>query len=193
MGDRADPGGACRPRRCGQWRPIPVFARRGRRPTGSTRGRWRGCWRPASSTPSGRRISGRACCAGGWRGARSWCAPARARRTRSMPCSCGGWSLARRCLICSASRGACGCARSSSRSRSQRRSRRACATSRTFLDCEIAAVEREIARQALESPELRRLLTVPGVNVICAARFPGRGGRHPPLFDIAQAGRLPRA
>ena len=40
-----------------------------------------------------------------------------------------------------------------------------------FLDCEIAAVEREIARQALESPELRRLLTVPGVNVICAATF----------------------
>jgi transposase len=40
-----------------------------------------------------------------------------------------------------------------------------------FLDAEIAAVEREIARQALASPELRRLLTVPGVNVICAATF----------------------
>jgi hypothetical protein len=40
-----------------------------------------------------------------------------------------------------------------------------------FLDSEIVAVEREIARQALESPELRRLITVPGVNVICAATF----------------------
>jgi transposase len=40
-----------------------------------------------------------------------------------------------------------------------------------FLDTEIAAVERQIARQALDSPEVRRLLTVPGVNVICAATF----------------------
>ena len=47
----------------------------------------------------------------------------------------------------------------------------ACLRHVEFLDCEIAAVEREIARQALESPELRRLLTVPGVNVICAASF----------------------
>ncbi|MDQ5833040.1 MAG: IS110 family transposase [Actinomycetota bacterium] len=40
-----------------------------------------------------------------------------------------------------------------------------------FLDAEIAAVERQIARQALDSPEVRRLMTVPGVNVICAATF----------------------
>jgi transposase len=40
-----------------------------------------------------------------------------------------------------------------------------------FLDSEIAAVERQIARQALDSPEARRLLTVPGVNVICAQTF----------------------
>jgi transposase len=40
-----------------------------------------------------------------------------------------------------------------------------------FLDTEIAAVERQIARQALDSPEVRRLMTVPGVNVICAATF----------------------
>jgi transposase len=40
-----------------------------------------------------------------------------------------------------------------------------------FLDAEIAAVERQIARQTLGSPELRRLMTVPGVNVICAATF----------------------
>jgi transposase len=40
-----------------------------------------------------------------------------------------------------------------------------------FLDQEIAAVERLIAREALGSPEARRLMTVPGVNVICAATF----------------------
>ena len=40
-----------------------------------------------------------------------------------------------------------------------------------FLDSEIAAVERLIARQALNWPEIRRLMTVPGVNLICAATF----------------------
>ena len=38
-----------------------------------------------------------------------------------------------------------------------------------FLDSEIAAVERLIARAALGSQDARRLMTVPGVNVICAA------------------------
>ena len=40
-----------------------------------------------------------------------------------------------------------------------------------FLDTEITAVERLIAQQALGSPEIRRLMTVPGVNLICAASF----------------------
>jgi transposase len=40
-----------------------------------------------------------------------------------------------------------------------------------FLDREIAAVEALIAEQALESEEVPRLLTVPGVNVICAQTF----------------------
>lgn len=40
-----------------------------------------------------------------------------------------------------------------------------------FLDAEIAAVERLIARDALSSGEIRRLMTVPGVNVIVAASF----------------------
>ena len=40
-----------------------------------------------------------------------------------------------------------------------------------FLDSEIEAVERLIATEALESPQIRRLMTVPGVNVICAATF----------------------
>jgi transposase len=40
-----------------------------------------------------------------------------------------------------------------------------------FLDWEIREVEQLIAKQALEWPEIRRLLTVPGVNLICAAAF----------------------
>ena len=40
-----------------------------------------------------------------------------------------------------------------------------------FLDSEIGEVERLIASAALESPEVRRLMTVPGVNVIVAATF----------------------
>jgi transposase len=40
-----------------------------------------------------------------------------------------------------------------------------------FLDTEIEAVERLICAEALGSPEIRRLMTVPGVNVICAATF----------------------
>jgi transposase len=40
-----------------------------------------------------------------------------------------------------------------------------------FLDQEIAAVEKLIAQQALSWPEIRRLMTVPGVNLVCAASF----------------------
>jgi transposase len=40
-----------------------------------------------------------------------------------------------------------------------------------FLDAEIAAVERVIAQEALGWAEARRLMTVPGVNLICAASF----------------------
>lgn len=40
-----------------------------------------------------------------------------------------------------------------------------------FLDLEIEAVEKLIAQQALSWPEIRRLMTVPGVNLICAASF----------------------
>jgi transposase len=40
-----------------------------------------------------------------------------------------------------------------------------------FLDSEIAAVEQLIAAEALGWPEVKRLMTVPGVNVIVAATF----------------------
>ncbi len=40
-----------------------------------------------------------------------------------------------------------------------------------FLDGEVVALDREIARQALAWPEVLRLMTVPGVNVHTAATF----------------------
>jgi transposase len=40
-----------------------------------------------------------------------------------------------------------------------------------FLDSEIAQVERLVAAEALSWPEVKRLMTVPGVNVIVAATF----------------------
>ena len=40
-----------------------------------------------------------------------------------------------------------------------------------FLDTEIEQVDRLIAKEALQSPQVKRLMTVPGVNVICAAVF----------------------
>jgi len=40
-----------------------------------------------------------------------------------------------------------------------------------FMDAEIVAVDRLIAQQALAWPEIRRLMTVSGVNLICAASF----------------------
>ena len=40
-----------------------------------------------------------------------------------------------------------------------------------FLDSELEQVERTVAQQMLDSPEAKRLLTVPGVNVIAAATF----------------------
>jgi transposase len=40
-----------------------------------------------------------------------------------------------------------------------------------FLDTEVAAIDREIAKQALAWPEVLRLMTVPGVNVQTAATF----------------------
>jgi transposase len=47
----------------------------------------------------------------------------------------------------------------------------ACLRHIAFLDAEIAEVERVIALDALDWPDVRRLLTVPDVNVIVAATF----------------------
>ena len=94
------------------------------------------------------------------------------------------------CRTCSASRAASGWQSSSCRSRSPSRSQSALRHIE-FLDAEIAAVERLIAREALRWPETRRLMTVPGVNVICAATFLAAVGDIR-RFRSRTAGRLPR-
>jgi transposase len=53
----------------------------------------------------------------------------------------------------------------------ERETLESCLRQIAFLDSEIAEVERLVARAALASPEIRRLMTVPGVNVIVAATF----------------------
>src|SRR5215213_9020966 len=47
----------------------------------------------------------------------------------------------------------------------------ACMRHIEFLDTEVAEVERVVARYALSCSDARRLMSVPGVNVICAATF----------------------
>jgi transposase len=53
----------------------------------------------------------------------------------------------------------------------ERETLESCLRQIAFFDSEIAAVDRLIARAALASAQARRLMTVPGVNVICAATF----------------------
>jgi hypothetical protein len=110
-------------------------------------------------------MSARACCVGGRRGASGWCARARAPRTRSMPCSCAGrppvsdlFGVGGRAWLGGLELPL-----------EEAETVAACLRHVEFPDSGIALVEREIARRALDSPEARRLLTVPGVNVICAA------------------------
>jgi transposase len=45
-----------------------------------------------------------------------------------------------------------------------------------FLDSEIGLIERELARQAMSSEEIRRLMTVPGVSLVSAAAFVAAAG-----------------
>ena len=105
-------------------------------------------------------------CAGGWRGARSWCAPAReihaalVRRLVQRPPVSDLFGVKGRAWL-----------RGLELPLEEGETIESAMRQVEFLDAEIAAVERQIARQALHSPEVRRLMTVPGVNVICAATF----------------------
>ena len=60
-----------------------------------------------------------------------------------------------------------------------------------FLDTEIAQVDQLIAADALNWPEVKRLMTVPGVNLIVAATFMAAVGDIRRFPRPAQAGRLP--
>jgi transposase len=60
----------------------------------------------------------------------------------------------------------------------------ACLRQIEFLDGEIALVERTLAEQVLASPEMRRLLTLPGVNFVTAAAV---------VAAIGDIGRFPTA
>src|SRR5215217_541373 len=159
---------------------TPGSRARGPRRTVSMRARWRGCCGRGSWSRCGGRMSAVACCGAGWRGASSWCIRARARRTRFTPCCSAGCRASRRVLICSGVKGRRWLA-GLELPVEERESVDAGVRHVEFLDSEIAAVERLIARQALEWPEIRRLMTVPGVNLICAATF---------IAAIGHAGRF---
>src|SRR5439155_6210109 len=45
-----------------------------------------------------------------------------------------------------------------------------------FLDSEVGLIERELARQAMSSCEIRRLMSVPGVSLVSAAAFVAAAG-----------------
>jgi transposase len=61
-----------------------------------------------------------------------------------------------------------------------------------FLDSEVIAIDREIAKQALAWSEVLRLMTVPGVNVQTAATFMAAVGdirRFPSARQLVQLSR----
>src|SRR6266702_3265183 len=60
----------------------------------------------------------------------------------------------------------------------------ACLRQIAFLDGEIALIERALAEQVLASTEMRRLLTLPGVNFVTAAAL---------MAAIGEIGRFPTA
>ncbi len=65
-----------------------------------------------------------------------------------------------------------------------------------FLDSEVGLIERELARQALSSPQIRRLMTVPGVSLVSAATFVAVVGDvhrfHSPKKLVSYVGLDPR-
>ena len=143
------------PRRAGSWSPTRASCarspRRRSRPTSSTRARCASCWRRACCPRCGRRMSGRARCAGACRAARSSCASARAPRTRSTRCWCatckGRPPVTRRLRQGAVARWLAALELPAD----ERETVDGCLRQIDFLDAEIALIEREIAEQALAS------------------------------------------
>jgi transposase len=149
---------------------TPASARRGPRPTASTRVRWRNCCGRANWMGCGRPMSASARSAGASRAA-AQLVRARTRAKNEIhavlmrclkdrpPASdlfgVEGWAwLAEQQLALT-----------------ERETVDSAVRQVSFLDSEIAQVERLIAAEALSWPEVKRLMTVPGVNVIVAATF----------------------
>src|SRR6266566_3882577 len=65
-----------------------------------------------------------------------------------------------------------------------------------FLDSEVGLIERELARQAMSSQEIRRLMSVPGVSLVSAATFVAVVGDvhrfHSPKKLVSYVGLDPR-
>jgi transposase len=68
----------------------------------------------------------------------------------------------------------------------------ACLRGIDFLDAEVASVDRALAQLVLASPELRRLLTLPGVNFVTAAALLAAIGAVR-RFPTSASGQLPRS
>ena len=129
-------------------------------------------------------------CAVGSPTAPSSCAPARASRAQPTRRFCAT-SSARRRRPTSPRLGSWGLPASSCPQTSARRSTAACARWPSSTASEIARFEQAIARFALSSPEIRRLVTIPGVGLLMpppSSPWP----RHPPFPLGPPAGRLPR-
>src|SRR5712691_13459307 len=139
-----------------------------RRRTRSTRARSRSCSPAASCPRCGYRMSRRGSCLDAFPSGRSWCGIARARRTRCTrtlirnlkgkpPVADLFGVRGRRWLgeqVLPAD---------------EQETIAACLRQIEFLDAEIALVERALAEQVLACTEMRRLLTLPGVNFVTAA------------------------
>ena len=171
-------------------RATPPSAERARRPTASTPGRSRSCCGRARSTRSGCQPRGRAPCAGGLPGAEGSCARTRARnaihavlvrRLITRPQVSDLFARAGRRWLSELEL-----------PEEERETLTGCMRQIEFLDAEVAEVERLIAAAAHESEAIKRLMSVAGVNVICAARLLAAVGDIRSLPRAAPARRLPR-
>jgi transposase len=154
--------------------------RRGRRPTGSTRGLARllaagsldGLWMPDEQTRTlRRRLARRSQLVRARTRATNECHAALVRRLIKKPAVSDLFGLAGREWL-----------RDVELPIEERETVDGCLRQIDFLDQEIAEVEQQVARDALVSPQIKRLMTVPGVNVIVAATF---------LAAVADISRFP--
>jgi hypothetical protein len=135
-------------------RRTPVSAERGRRPTASTLARSRSCSGPGGSTRSGCPTSASARCGADSRAKNEIhavllrCLKGRPPASELFGVKGGRWLREQELPI------------------PERETVDAALRQVEFLDFEMAAVDALIAAEALSWPELKRLMTVPGVNVI---------------------------